>query len=121
MDPNWILAIIALCAIFSPIISTWLNNKYQLEFKQIELLEKSQHNALEFFIKSTEEFFYDKTSLDERVSFESSISNLFIYFSIPDYSLFDKLKQCIKDNDYQKTQFALSEITRFLSTQIKKK
>lgn len=34
--------------------------------------------------------------------------------------MFDKLKECIKENDYEKTQFALAEIVRYLSSQIDK-
>lgn len=120
MDPNWIMAIVAIVAVVSPTISTYLNNKYQLKIEKLKLFEKCKYDAIENFTKSVESYYYYRTSCQEVINFESSITNLFIYFSIPNYSLFDKLKECINANDYQKTQFALSEITTFLSQQINK-
>ena len=120
LDPNWIMAIIALSAVISPTISTYLNNKHQLKIEKLKLFESCKYDAIEKFAKATEQYCYDRTFVDATVNFEASISNLFLYFSIPNYSLFDKLKECISNNDYKKTQFALSEIIRYLSQQIDK-
>ena len=120
MDPNWVIAIIGIAAIVSPIFSTWLNNKHQLKLKKLEFFDKCRYEAVENFTKATEQYYYDRTFVDATVNFEASISNLFLYFSIPNYSLFDKLKECIAENDYKKTQFALSEIVRYLSSQLDK-
>lgn len=120
MDPNWIMAIIAIVAVVSPTISTWLNNKYQLKIEKLKLFEKCKYDAIENFTKATEFYYYHRTSSERIINFESSIANLYIYFYFPDYSLFDKLKECINKNDYSKTQFALSEIVRYLSQQANK-
>lgn len=120
MDPNWIIAIIGISAIISPTISTWLNNRYQLKLKKIELFEKKKYESIENFTKSVELYYHHRTTTDARTNFESSVSNLFIYFSIYDYSLFDKLKECINSNNYDKTQFAISQIVKLLSSQINK-
>lgn len=120
MDPNWIMAIIAVAAIISPIFSAWINNHYQLKSKKLELFDKSRYKAIEDFTNSVEQYYHDRDYVEATVKFESSISNLFLYFSIPNYSLFDKLKECINNNDYSKTQFAVSEIVKYLSSQIDK-
>lgn len=120
MDPNWIIAIISVISVASPTISTYLTNRHQLKLKQLELFEKRKYEAIEKFTKSVEAFYVHRRTCNVQIDFESSISNLFIYFSIPNYSLFDKLKECINSNDYNKTQFAVSEIVRFLAEQINK-
>ena len=120
MDPNWIIAIISIISVISPTISTCISYFYQMKIKQLELFEKNRYSAIENFTKSVEEYYHHRTSSSTRIAFESSISNLFIYFSIPNYSLFDKLKECISENDFNKTQFAVSEIVRYLSSQLKK-
>ncbi len=119
LDPNWIVAIIGISAIIFPTISTWLNNYYQLKLKKIDMFEKCKYQAVENFTKSFENYYNHETTRN-KIEFESSIANLFIYFSIPNYKMFDKLKECIKENDYEKTQFALAEIVRYLSSQIDK-
>lgn len=120
IDPNIVMAIIAFSAVISPTISTYLNNKHQLKIEKLELFEKCKYEAIEEFTKSVESYYYHRTVSQKRIDFESSIANLYIYFSIPNYSLFDKLKEYINKNDYEKTQFALSEIVRYLSQQINK-
>lgn len=120
MDPNWVIAIIGIAAVISPVFSTWLNNKYQLKLKKLELFDKCRYKAIENFTNSVEQYYHDRDYVEATVNFESSISNLFLYFSIPNYSVFDKLKECINNNDYEKTQFAVSEIVKFLSSQIDK-
>ena len=120
IDPNIVMAIIAFTAVISPTISTYLNNKYHLKIEKLKLFEKCKYDAIEKFTNSVEIYYYHRTDSQRRINFESSIANLYIYFSIPNYSLFDKLKECIDKNDYGKTQFALSEIVRYLSQQINK-
>lgn len=120
MDPNWIMAIIALAAIVSPVLSTYLSNKQQLKLKQLETIESSKYNVIEKFSKSLEDYYFHRTT-NRQIEFESSIANLHIYFDIPDYSLFDKIKECINLNDYSKTQYALAEIIKYLSKQINNK
>lgn len=120
MDPNWIMAIVAIVAVVSPTISTYLNNKHQLKIEKLKLFEKCKYDAIENFTKSVESYYYYRTSGQRIIDFESSIADLYIYFSIPNYSLFDKLKECINENNYEKTQFALSEIVGYLSQQINK-
>ena len=120
MDPNWIIAIIGFASIVSPIFSTYLNNNYQLKLRKLELFDKSRYEAVKDFTDAVEQYYHNRDYGDATAEFESSISNLFLYFSIPDYSLFIKLKECIHNNDYEKTQFAVSEIVKFLSSQINK-
>lgn len=120
LNPDWIMAIIALVAIISPSITAWITNYYQLKLKKIELFERKKYESIEIFTNSVDKYYLYRTNGNAQINFEASISNLFIYFSIPNYSLFDKLKECIKSNDYSKTQFAVSEIVRFLSSQINK-
>ena len=120
IDSNVIMAIIAVSAVISPTISTYLNNRHQLKIEKLKLFEKCKYDAIENFTKSVEFYYYQRTFNERKINFESSIANLYIYFSIPNYSLFDELKKCINKNDYAKTQFALSEIVRYLSQQINK-
>ena len=120
IDPNVVMAIIAFSAVISPTISTYLNNKHQLKIEKLKLFEKCKYDAIESFTKSVEFYYYHRTISERKINFEASIANLYIYFSIPNYSLFDKLKECINKNDYGKTQFALSEIVSYLSQQINK-
>ena len=115
MDPNWIIAIISITSIIFPTACTLINNHYQLQLQKLQLFE-----AIEKFIKSSEYYYYHKGINSAKIDFESSISNLFIYFSIPKYLLFDKLKECINSNEYDKTQFAISEIVKILSSQLEK-
>lgn len=120
MDPNWIIAIIGVITALTPSIASWLTNRYQLKLKKLELFEKRKYEAIELFTKSAEFYYHHKSSSSAIINFEASISNLFIYFSIPKYAIFDKLKECISSNEYDKTQFAISEIVKILSSQLEK-
>lgn len=120
MDPNWIIAILGISAILSPTITTWLNNKHQLKLKQLEVFEKNKLESIEKFTKAVEYFYIHRTVNQARIDFEASVANLFIYFSIPNNSLFDDLRDNIDSNDYDETQFTINKIVRVLSSQLSK-
>lgn len=118
MDPNWIIAIIAVITALTPSIASWQTNRYQLKLKKLELFEKRKYEAIEKFTEATEIYYHNRTDKTSQINFEISISNLFIYFSISDYRIIDKLNECINSNDYNKTQFAISELIKLLSYQM---
>lgn len=120
MDPNWIIAILGISAVLSPSLTTWLNNKHQLKLKQLEIFEKNKLEAIEKFTKAVECYYTQRIMTQALIDFESSIANLFIYFSIPNNSLFDDLRDNIASNDNEETQFTVSKIVRTLSSQLNK-
>ena len=119
---NLILAVVALISLISPIITTLINNHHQLKIKKIDMYETAKRKALQNFIISTEEYFSSNRDIEKLIQFNSSINELYIYFSINDsaYQLFDKLKEIIKSNDSNKTQYAINQIVMYLSNQLKK-
>ena len=119
---NLILAVVALISLISPIITTLINNHHQLKIKKIDMYETAKRKALQNFIISTEEYFSSNRDIEKLIKFNSSINELYIYFSINDsaYQLFDKLKEIIKSNDSNKTQYAINQIVMYLSNQLKK-
>lgn len=99
INPDLVMAIIALIAIISPIITTFLNNKHQLKMLKIEKYEFAKYTAINNFIQSAEEYYYHPTKSQNLINFDSSIANLYMYFSIIDHSIFEKIKEYIKIAD----------------------
>ena len=75
-----ITAIIALIALISPIITTIINNRYQLKLKKIELYEIAKRKCLEDFIKAISDCYSSSNSLGSVINFHSHISSLYVYF-----------------------------------------
>lgn len=59
---SWTIAVIlGLSAIVSPVLTTIINNKYQLKLKNIEVYELSKRTALENFIKNAYNYKYSSS------------------------------------------------------------
>lgn len=91
VDPNWIMAIIALCAIISPIITTIINNIFQARNKRMENYELAKRNALEQYINALYSKNYSK-NCDNPEELYKALNKLYLYFpslSDDDYSILE--------------------------------
>lgn len=110
-----ITGIIALIALISPIITSFIDNRYKLKRENIQNYELAKRLALENFIKCANNYIRQQTSLNT-AQFDTSLNNLYLYFSkIPDS--IHTLKNT-NLNDFEKN---LNKIVIQLSKQIKKK
>lgn len=115
MDSNLIMAIIALAAIFSPLITCLINNYYQDKYQTTQNYELAKREALSKFIKSA--FSYKNGNYVENSNeYNYALNNLYIYFeNIPNdlYNL-DVQNEMKFDKSFQNHIITLSK-------QIKKK
>jgi len=120
MDPNIVIAIVTFSAVLSPVITNWINNEHQLKLRKLEIFEIAKYEAIKDFTKSFQQYYWNSTARDYFINFNSSVANLHIYFSTPNDSLFDELKKCVTEQNYNKAQYALDEIVKYLSSQLNK-
>lgn len=121
-NPDVIMAIITVIAIISPLGTTWMNNRHQLEIKKIEIYQTSKKNALTNFINSAERYIILGKSADNKtiLDFHSSINHLYIYFSINNVDMFEDLESTIKRNNLADANEELTNIVVNLSQQVTK-
>lgn len=107
--------IIALIALVSPIATAIVNNHYQTKRENIKNYELAKRNALVGFIKCANDFHMHKSS-NRTVEYNSSLSNLYIYFSnVP------KEIHNLEKVEYVEFDKELNSIVVKLSKQIAKK
>lgn len=106
MDPNWIMAIIAISAIFSPAIVSILENIYTSKNKKLELKSPKQQEILSNFVEAALKK-YNTCNFNDVIKFDVAKNNLYIYFQhVPsqyisnletynDNQQLDKYEECI--------------------------
>lgn len=119
MDPNWIMAIIAISAIFTPAIVAVIDNIFKYKTKQLELYFPNQQKALSNFVEKAM-LFYIKQNFNYTIEYTEAKSNLFVYFNIDSDSLFKQLEQYEKEKDIINYKETIHMIVKRLSQQLKK-
>ena len=75
-----ITAIIALVALISPIVTTMLNNYYNLKKQKIDTCYSKQCIALDNFIKYTLNYYGEPSTWGDMSSYTAALNNLYLYF-----------------------------------------
>lgn len=110
-----ITAIIALCAIVSPIITTGINNAHQTKIKKIEFYELAKRESLNKFINCFTSYIHSPDDLKVREQALSSMHSLLVYFDVP-----DSLQLSILEAFNQRKEKLLNQAIVELSKQIEK-
>lgn len=119
MDPNWIMAIIAIAAILSPTIVSIIDNIFKYKSKKLELSYVEQRNALNNFVNSAMHY-YPKASFNDVIKYETSKNSLYSYFhNVPDEEI-SKLEVLATESNIAEYKKTLSIISNKLSSQIGK-
>lgn len=115
--------VIGIIAFISPIITAIINNVHQTKMKKLDMYETEKRIALSNFIKACEDFMLEGEYVSNKLwsAYYSSIHQLFIYFNIPDYSMFLQLENVIKQQNIFNSNRELTKIVVTLSKQISKK
>ena len=119
MDPNWIMAIIAISAIISPAIVSIIDNIFKYQSKKLEFKYPNQKNALTDFVNQSMSN-YNANDFKKVTGYTIAKNNLYIYFDRVPYKLIEDLenyneKQLL--SDYKNT---INLIVKELSQQINK-
>lgn len=87
------------------------------------MYETEKRIALSNFIKCCEDFMLEGEYVSNKLwsAYYSSINKLFIFFDIPDYSIFLNLEEIIKKQNIFNSNRELTNIVVELSKQISKK
>lgn len=118
MDPNWIMAIIAISAIFSPAIVSIIDNIFNYKSKKLELEYPNKRNSLTTFVDRAMRV-YNTQSFKDVVNYHTAKNDLYIYFNnVPD-KLIEKLENTNK-NSFSDYKLTLNSIIKKLSLQINK-
>lgn len=127
-NPDVVMAIIAIVAIISPIITTIMTNSYQLKIKKLDMYEEAKRNALSEFIASAQATIFNSNDPEIMLEYTSCFDKLFIYFSnisLDTIRSFDQARANLANNDtpenFKNANIELSKIVITLSKQIAKK
>lgn len=114
--------VIGIIAFISPIITAIINNIHQTKMKKLDMYEIEKRTVLSNFIKACEDFMLQGEYVSTKLwsAYYSSMHQLFIYFDIPDYSIFSQLKDVIKQGNIFNSNQELTKIVKVLSKQISK-
>lgn len=84
MDPNWIMAIIAISAIFFPAIVSIIDNIFKYKTRQLELNYPEKRKVLTNFVIEAINIFKE-SSYVEVSDYDIAKNNLYMYFNnVPD-------------------------------------
>ncbi len=119
MDPNWIMAIIALAAIFSPAIVSIIDNVFKYKSKQLELSYPNKRKALSDFVSNALNV-YASNNYDGIVNYNISRNNLYLYFDKVNDKYFEDLETFKSQRDLTNYKKVVNTIVKDLSSQIDK-
>lgn len=119
MDPNWIMAIIAIAAILSPSIVSIIDNIFKYQSKKLELKYPKQREALSQFVTCAMEF-YVGGSYVFTTKYIASKNNLYVYFKNVPSKEIDKLDDLVASKQFDEYKKCLNSIAIKLSQQIDK-
>lgn len=120
-DPTvTISVIIALIALISPIVTTLINNDYQLKLKKLDMYEDAKRKTLTEFIECAEDYLLNNNYVEQNVKYYSSMNKLFVYFSNIHIDLFIEFEKNCRINKTTEATVALTNIVQILSKQITK-
>lgn len=119
MDPNWIMALIALSAIISPAIVSIIDNRFKYKSKELELSYPNKIQALTSFINIAMQY-YVADYFNDTVNYETAKNNLYIYFDNVPTAKISKLKALRAEKKIDEYRETLNSIANVLSQQIHK-
>lgn len=113
-----ITAIIALVSLFSPIITSLINNHYELKKRTLEIACDEKRKALNIFISCTLNYYGSILTYDQMCAYTSSMNNLYLYFHSIDSKWFIQLDKLREDKNIEEYKSTLNTIVIKLSKQI---
>lgn len=119
MDPNWIMAIIAIAAILSPTIVSIIDNIFKYKSKKLELSHPNQRSALATFMSESLLFYLDSTYTD-MIKYNIAKNNLYIHFKDVNDKYFNDLDSYKKASNLESYKNTVNKIVKELSLQIDK-
>ena len=119
MDPNWIMAIIALSAIFSPAIVSIIDNIFRYKSKQLELSYPNKRKALMDFVSNALNVYVDSNYRD-MVNYNIARNNLYVYFNNVNDKHFEDLEIYKSKRDLTNYKKIVNIVIKELSVQIDK-
>lgn len=117
---NWILAIIAISAIFSPVIVSIVDNIFKYKMKVFEVDNQNKEQSLAEFVNQAMNY-YLANMYEDTVKYIKAKNNLFIYFNGVSNNLFEQLEQYAKNKDFDNYKETINIIVKRLSQQLNKK
>lgn len=119
MDPNWIIAIIAISAILSPAIVSIIDNIFKYKTKQLELYFPNKQKALSCFVEKALAFYVGNYFVD-KAEYDIAKNNLYTYFEINSNALFSQLENSKKEQNLVEFENTIQMIVNRLSSQLNK-
>lgn len=119
MDPNWIMAIIALSAVLSPTIVSIIDNVFKYKTKQLELYFPNKQKSLSIFVEKAM-YYYSTEFYKGAAEYIKAKNDLFVYFEISSNNLFKQLEDYAKNQDFDNYKETINTIVKRLSQQLKK-
>ncbi len=119
MDPNWIMAIIAISAILSPAVVAIIDNVFKHKSKKLELSYPNQRNALNNFVTECFMIYIDSTYAD-MVKYNIAKNNLYVHFNNVNDKYFSDLEEYKSKKDLENYKRTINTIIKDLSQQIDK-
>lgn len=120
MDPNWIMAIIALSAIFSPTIVSIVDNIFRYQSEKLELQYPNQRNALSNFVNKAMLCYPKNITFQIVTEYNVAKNDLYIYFNNVPGALLDNLDKYKKEQNLDKYKTTINQIIKRLSAQLNK-
>lgn len=123
MNPDWIMAIIALAAILSPAIVSIIDNIFKYRTRKLEILLPNQEKALNDFALNAIKFFrtrHYENNESEILNYNVAKNNLYIYFKNINEEYFEELDSYQLNGNPFNFDKTLSLIIKELSQQIHK-
>lgn len=117
MDPNWIMAIIALAAILSPAIVSIIDNVFKYYSKKIELSSPKQQQALSDFVTESFMIYLDSNYAD-MIRYNIAKNNLYVYFNNVNDKYFEDLETFKSQKDLKSYKNLINTIVKELSSQV---
>lgn len=128
IDPNVVLAIIAVIAVISPIATAIISNWHQTKIKKLDMYEDAKRKTLSDFIDSAQGTMFNPDDVEIMTEYLANFDKLFIYFSdisVETIKPFDRARANLANNsspeNLQDANRKLSYLIFDLSKQIKKK
>ena len=119
MDPNWIMAMIALAAIVSPAIVSVIDNIFKYKSNQLELSYPNKRKALSDFVSNALNVYLEPTYAD-MINYNIAKNNLYVYFDNINDKHFEDLEIYKSRKDLSNYKNVVDKIVKELSSQIDK-
>lgn len=106
MNTDVIMCIIALCAIASPVIVSFMNNKHDYAIRKLDMINKVKQNVLSDFAKHALGHWDTITT-----SFYSALNQLYIYFEVD-----EKLLKNITEKHHSNINEYQDDVSKFMKS-----